>query len=124
MKTLSIEPSQNFSTFLSYDNNSPTRLKWIRAKGRAKVGDKAGTECGGYFRIGFCQKSYLVHRVIFSLFNPSMNIEKLDIDHINGDKLDNRIENLQLLTPSEHSLRHWKKKKAPIPSNQLSGCSV
>ena len=29
------------------------------------------------------------------------------VDHINGDRLDNRIENLQILSPIEHNKKHY-----------------
>ena len=30
------------------------------------------------------------------------------VHHINGDKTDNRVENLEILSASEHHKRHWK----------------
>ena len=74
-------------------------------------GNKLGTATkSGYIRVSIKRKSFMVHRVIFSLCND-MEISDSDvIDHINGVRDDNRIENLRLVTPTENAIN----KKIPI----------
>lgn len=54
----------------------------------------------GYLRTRFGGKTYLVHRLVFEL-HYGYCPEKLD--HINGRKLDNRIENLRAVTVCQNN---------------------
>lgn len=47
-------------------------------------------------------KNYLVHRLILASFNPIENMDSYDVNHKNGDKLDNRLDNLEWCTRSEN----------------------
>jgi hypothetical protein len=53
----------------------------------------------GYFHAEINKRKYLLHRLIFTLKH---GYTPVFIDHINGDRSDNRIENLRLATVSEN----------------------
>jgi hypothetical protein len=58
----------------------------------------------GYIRFQVKLKSILLHRLIYKAFNPEWDIEntKNKIDHINGSKTDNRIENLRSVSQQKN----------------------
>lgn len=73
-------------------------------KGGIKTVYKSGKS--SYYKVLLCkngkQKQPTIHRLLASAFIPNPD-NKPQVDHINGDKTDNRIENLRWVTKSENS---------------------
>lgn len=75
----------------------------------------------GYREVIFSYKSQpkhmLAHRLILSTFKPIGGMEKLDVNHKNGDKLDNRLENLEWCTRSENIKHSYKNGLQKVVTN-------
>lgn len=97
------------------------RLFWrVRPHSRSAV--KPGDEVGylhptGYRSTKLRGKFLKVHRLIWVLCHGGSIPEDLVIDHINGIRDDNRIENLQLVTPRQnvHKGRLVTQKTSGLP---------
>ena len=83
------------------------------ATGRnVKVGDLVGNMPNkkGYRKVRFCEKTHSVHRIIFLMHHGYIPEQ---VDHIDGDKLNNKIENLRPATAQQNSFN----KKSCNPSS-------
>ena len=78
-------------------------------KPRIKAGDRAGTRhSAGYRSIKINGRSFFEHRVVWMLCN---DCDPKLLDHINGYKADNHIENLRELSTVDNGRAHRNPKK-------------
>ena len=73
----------------------------LSSASQIKAGSIAGGQDGkGYTRFSIDGKSYLAHRLAWLYVNGVFPIDQ--IDHLNHDRLDNRIANLRCVTHKEN----------------------
>ena len=75
---------------------------------KAQKGDKAGwiSSWDRYKQITIHKRKYKLHRLIY-VYHYDIIPEPMQIDHIDGDRLNNKIENLRMVTYQENC---WNKK--------------
>jgi hypothetical protein len=59
----------------------------------------------GYVKIVIDDKHYLVHRLVLLTWYPISNPERMTVDHLNHNKRDNSVKNLEWVTPEENLRR-------------------
>lgn len=72
--------------------------------GKMKTRNKGNTE---YQIINFMtqeekKKTYRVHRLVMMAFKPIKDMDKLEVNHIDGDKKNNALSNLEWCSSSEN----------------------
>ena len=83
----------DWGDFFYLSSESPSGLKWKVDKGRVKAGDNAITAIGnGYYKGRLNQVTVYAHRVVYFL---AYGVKPEVIDHIDGDGLNNSIDNLR-----------------------------
>src|SRR5262245_44039182 len=77
---------------------------------------KPSRNTNGYslFKIG--RKKYREHRLVW-IYHHGPVPKDMHIHHINGRKGDNRIENLECVTATEHRKLRWPRVLSPIVIN-------
>ena len=84
----------------SYDEKAGI-LKWRYPQGNARIGVPAGNiDKEGYSVISVLGQKHRLHRVIW-VYNFGDIPPTHYVDHINGDKLNNRLANLRLVTSKQ-----------------------
>ena len=89
-----------------------------------KAGDKAGClYSNGYYVIKFNNKRYLEHHLIYLLFKSEIP-KGLIIDHIDQNKLNNKIENLRLVDRGINRMNTDKSKNVKIINGKYIGVFI
>lgn len=96
--------------------------------GKMKTRNRAGTE---YQIINFSlisggKRTFRAHRLVLMAFNPVENMDELEVNHIDGNKKNNKLENLEWCTTSENQLHAIRtglstiKRGEECPSHKLT----
>ena len=92
------------------------KVFWVKSSGPcARIGFEAGyLNPDGYRRVTFNGRMFMTHRVVWLLIHNEW--PDGEIDHIDGNRANNRIENLRVVTQSQN-LRNKKSKKGSTSGN-------
>lgn len=111
-RRIATPPAAKLRTLFEYRDG---KLYWrVSAKhGRVSSGDVAGCVASdGYVRIGIEGGSYSAHRLIWRMHNPRGAMPFI-IDHVDGNRANNDIQNLRKATHSENMYNQHKGKAYP-----------
>jgi hypothetical protein len=83
----------------AHPNLSRRKGRWLK---------EARDRCGYSYVCLFngARKNIKVHRIVAQAYLAAS--DKPHVNHLNGDKADNRVANLQWCTPSENKLHAWR----------------
>jgi len=112
--------------YFIYDGTSPSCLRWRVDKGRGRYKRFAGDIAGSlktyknYSRwvVEVNDVKYKAHRVVYSLSKRVDIPPEMEIDHIDGNPCNNKIENLRLVSHL-HNCRN--KRATKLPKSKVMG---
>lgn len=88
-------------------------LRWrVDRRGKAKAGTKAGSVAGqGHIQVRINGIRYYAHRLVWLLAYGTWPPAGFDVDHVDGDRANNRLGNLRLATPAQNQANTTKLRK-------------
>ena len=94
---------EEWKTLFFNNNYEVSNLGRLRNK-KTKVIAKGTIRKNGYVDVSVDNKDYRLHRLVLQTWCPNEDYEELTVDHINGNRSDNRLENLRWATQEENTV--------------------
>ena len=94
-------PDEVWTTTYQNINYEVSNLGRVRNKQDLSL-RKPGLNDRGYYVVSMDDKKYTLHRIVLSSFDPVPNLEELTVDHIDGDRSNNKLNNLRWATNKEN----------------------
>lgn len=91
----------------SFDENYKIHWRGVVLSKKKNIVLKNGRTTSGYYTVSLNRKSFYIHRLVAEKFIPNPE-NKPCINHIDGDKSNNHISNLEWVTYSEN-MQHASK---------------
>ena len=111
MRASELPSAERLHELFRYDDGWLYRK--VGVSGGARAGSRAGSlSSRGYFRLRVDGENFLAHRLIFTMHHGVIPAE-MNIDHIDDNPGNNKIENLRLATRAENT---WNRRGVPAGS--------
>ncbi len=98
-----------WSKYVYYDESSPSGLRPVHGGSYGAINSR------GYWLVNIRRKPFRAHRVIFELLNQCCILPGYEIDHIDGNKVNNKVSNLRVCSRRGNVINKCKQ------SNNTSG---